>query len=248
MKRFGIQLYSVKDEIKEYGLDTVLAEIKAAGYDCVEFAGFYGLTPDEMKATLEKHGLKGVSAHMPASAVAENLPYIDALGIERIYVAWMGADALFGDKHAEAIEEIKAAKALLDERGVMFGYHNHAHEYADGKDGVYTLITEVEGYTAQLDLFWAKVGGHAPAELMKKYGDKLSCLHIKDLDKNWKPGESADAYPCAIIGEGQADCEGSMKLALDMGIDLFILEVEGFPCEYTDYLKKSCDNMKKFAQ
>lgn len=248
MKRFGIQLYSVKDEIKEYGLDIVLAEIKKAGYDSVEFAGFYGLTPDEMAGMLEKHGLKGVSAHMPASAVAENLPYIDRLGIERIYVAWMGVDALFGEKHDSAVEELKAAKALLDERGVIFGYHNHAHEYADGKDGVYRLMEDVDGYTAQLDLFWAKVGGHAPCELMKKYGDKLSCLHVKELDNNWKPGESAGAYPCAIVGEGQADCEAAIKLALDMGIDLFILEVEGFPCEWREYLKKSCDNMKKFAQ
>ncbi len=248
MKRFGIQLYSVKDEIKEYGLDTVLAEIKAAGYDCVEFAGFYGLTPVEMKAALDKHGLKGVSAHMPASAVAESLEYIDTIGIERVYVAGISTEAHFGDKHEAAVAEIKAAKALLDERGIVYGYHNHAHEYVDGKDGVYTLIEEIDGYTAQLDLFWAKVGGHEPRELMKKYGDKLSCLHVKELDKNWQPGESADAYPCAIVGEGQADCEASMKLALDMGIDLFILEVEGFPCEWRDYLKKSCDNMKKFAQ
>jgi sugar phosphate isomerase/epimerase len=185
---------------------------------------------------------------MPASAVAENLPYIDRLGIERIYVAWMGVDALFGEKHDSAVEELKAAKALLDERGVIFGYHNHAHEYADGKDGVYRLMEDVDGYTAQLDLFWAKVGGHAPCELMKKYGDKLSCLHVKELDNNWKPGESAGAYPCAIVGEGQADCEAAIKLALDMGIDLFILEVEGFPCEWREYLKASCDNMKKFAQ
>lgn len=248
MKRFGIQLYSVKDEIKEYGLDAVLEEIKKAGYDCVEFAGFYGLSPDEMAEKLEKYGLKGVSAHMPASAVAENLPYIDRLGIERVYVAWMGVDAFFGDKHEAAVEEIKAAKALLDERGVVFGYHNHAHEYKDGKDGVYRLITEIDGYTAQLDLFWAKAADREPMYFMKKYGDKLSCLHIKDLDKNWKFGESASAYPCAIIGEGQADCEASMKLALDMGIDLFILEVEGFPCDWREYLKKSCDNMKKFAQ
>ena len=46
----------------------------------------------------------------------------------------------------------------------------------------------------------------------------------------------------------QADCEAAIKLALDMGIDLFILEVEGFPCEWREYLKASCDNMKKFAQ
>ena len=248
MKRFGIQLYSVRDEIKEHGLDTVLGEIKKAGYDCVEFAGFYGLTPDEMAEKLEKQGLKGISAHMSASAVKENLAYIDRLGIERVYVAWMSPDALFGEAHAAAVEEIREAKALLDERGVIFGYHNHAHEYVDGKDGVYRLIREVDGYTAQLDVFWAAAAGRDPLYFMRKYGPKLSCLHVKDLDKNWKLGEQASAYPCAIIGEGQASCEASIKLALDMGIDLFILEVEGFPCEYTSYLKKSCDNMKKFAQ
>lgn len=248
MKRFGIQLYSVKDEIKEYGLDNVLAEIKKAGYDCVEFAGFYGLTPDEMAQALEKHGLKGVSAHMSASAVAENLEYIDRLGIERVYIACMGKDALFGDAHEAAVAEVKAAKALLDERGVIYGYHNHAHEYAYGKDGVYRLISEIDGYTAQLDLFWAKAAGRDPLYFMRKYGDKLSCIHVKDLNVNWKLGEPAEAYPCAIIGEGQADCEAAIKLAVEMGIDLFILEVEGFPCDWKEYLQKSCDNMKKFAQ
>lgn len=247
MNRFGIQLYSVKEEIKEYGLDTVLGEIKKAGYDCVEFAGFYGLTPDEMKATLDKHGLKGVSAHMSASAVAENLEYIDRLGIERVYIAWMGADTLFGEGYAAAIEDIRSAKALLDERGVIYGYHNHAHEYLQGRDAVYKLIRDIDGFTAQLDLFWAKAAGREPLYFMKKYGDKLSCLHVKDLDKNWRLGDAADAYPCAIIGEGQADCEEAIKLAVEMGIDLFILEVEGFPCEYREYLKKSCENMKKFA-
>ena len=166
MKRFGIQLYSVRDEIKEHGLDTVLGEIKKAGYDCVEFAGFYGLTPDEMAEKLEKHGLKGISAHMSASAVKESLEYIDRLGIERVYVAGISNDALFGDAHAAAVEEIREAKALLDERGVIFGYHNHAHEYVDGKDGVYRLIREVDGYTAQLDVFWAAAAGRDPLYFM----------------------------------------------------------------------------------
>ena len=52
MINVGIQLYSVREEIEKYGLDTVLGVIRDAGFDSVEFAGFYGLTPTEMKAKL----------------------------------------------------------------------------------------------------------------------------------------------------------------------------------------------------
>ena len=60
MKQFGIQLYSVREEIKNYGLETVLDVIKASGFDCVEFAGFYDRTPAEIKKLLDDRGLKGV--------------------------------------------------------------------------------------------------------------------------------------------------------------------------------------------
>ena len=48
--KIGVQLYSLKDEIKELGVDAVLKMVADAGYDCVEFAGFYGLTPKERLA------------------------------------------------------------------------------------------------------------------------------------------------------------------------------------------------------
>ena len=46
----GIQLYSVKDEITKYGIDEVFAALRDAGCGSVEFAGFYGIPPMEMKA------------------------------------------------------------------------------------------------------------------------------------------------------------------------------------------------------
>ena len=82
-------------------------------------------------------------------------------------------------------------------------------------------------------------------ELMKKYGKALSAVHIKEMDKRTKT--EAREYPNAIVGEGKSDCEKAIKLAKQMGINLFILEVEGFPCEVSEYLKKSCDKMKEFA-
>lgn len=244
MDRFGIQLYSVKNKINELGFDAVLGMIKAAGYDCVEFAGFYDYTPDEVVALLEKHGLEGISAHMRVDVIEPSLEYIDKIGMKRVYIP--GIDQTI--PYDERVAAFKRLKPLLDERGIVFGYHNHSVEYENGADVVYDYINDIDGFTAQLDVFWAKVGGHEPTELMKKYGDKLSCLHIKDLDSAWTQGQPVNDYPCAIIGEGQADCEGAIKLGKKMGINTFILEVEGFPCDVMEYLTKSCENMKKFAK
>ena len=124
MKQFGIQLYSVREEVKQYGVPAVLDVVKKSGFDCVEFAGFYGYTPEEMKKMLDERGLKGVSAHIRLDQIEENLPYIDAIGIKNVYVPWLSYEDL-SENIGLTAEKIKAVKKMLDERGVVFGYHNH---------------------------------------------------------------------------------------------------------------------------
>jgi len=130
----GIQLYSVRDEIKELGVDKVFEILRECGCNTVEFAGFYGLTPDEMKAKLEKYGLRPLAAHIKVDDVEANLAYIDALGIEKIYIPSYPRDEMNGEGYAVFLEKVRAVKALLDSRGVAFGYHNHARELEGGVD------------------------------------------------------------------------------------------------------------------
>ena len=54
---YGIQMYSVRDLAAE-SLDAALEAVAAIGYKYVEFAGFFGHTAEEVKAMLDKHGLK----------------------------------------------------------------------------------------------------------------------------------------------------------------------------------------------
>lgn len=242
---FGIQLYSVREEIKTKGFPEMLKTIKEAGYDCVEFAGFYDYTPQEVAKLLKANNLTGISAHIGIDSIELQLPYIDTIGIKYVYIPWCNYEDMCGEKFNELTEKIRRVKKLLDERGIVFGYHNHAHEFTNGGDKVYELISAVDGFTSELDIFWAVAAGKSPLELMKKYGKALSAVHIKEMDKRTKT--EAREYPNAIVGEGKSDCEKAIKLAKQMGINLFILEVEGFPCEVSEYLKKSCDKMKEFA-
>ena len=79
--RFGLQLYSVREEIKANGFPAMLETVKRAGYDCVEFAGFYGYSPEEVVKLLKASGLDGISAHIGLGDIEAQLPYIDAIGM-----------------------------------------------------------------------------------------------------------------------------------------------------------------------
>ena len=253
----GVQLYSVRGEIEKYGLEPVLEAVKEVGFDCVECAGFYGLSPEEMKATLDKFGLKAISIHAhilrnnpydfltEEEFTAQTLPYIDALGIEKVYIPWLTPTAFLEEHLDETLARVKRAYEILTSRKVTVGYHNHAHEYQNGNNHVKTLLDGVDGLTTQIDIFWTAVAEQDTLALMDEFGDDVSSIHVKELAR--EKGENGKLLH-ALVGEGVSNTEAVIQKALKKGIDTFILEVEGYPCEWKEYLKKSCDAIKAFAQ
>ena len=239
--KLGVQLYSLRNQIKELGVEEVLKMVAKAGYSCVEFAGFYGLTPKEMKALLDKYHLEGISAHIKIDEIIPQLDYIDEIGIKSVYIPWMSGDDLKNNMDA-LVEQIKKVKKELDKRGVVFGYHNHDQEYRNGEDLVKQLLDKTEGFYSEIDTYWVKMAGLDPVEKMKEYGDRLKCLHIKELKT---VGVKTDPNP--VVGEGCVGFKEIFDLGNKMGIQLAILEVEGFPCEPAEYLKRSYENMKKLS-
>ena len=64
LKRIGIQLYTVRDLMKA-DLPGTLAKVAAAGYKEVEFAGYFGRTPRQIRDLLRRNGLSSPSSHLP---------------------------------------------------------------------------------------------------------------------------------------------------------------------------------------
>ena len=73
MKKFkvGIQLYGVRKSM-EADFEGTLKAIADMGYEYVEFAGYFDHTAEEIKAILDKYGLKCMSVHQGLSFYDEN--------------------------------------------------------------------------------------------------------------------------------------------------------------------------------
>lgn len=211
--KFGVQLYSLRETAERAGAEEVFRLAGEAGYDGVEFAGFYGKTPEEVKSLLQKYNLRGISAHIRPEAVEESLPYIDALDIRYVFIPWVGTEEFeTPEKYAALLESTAKAKALLEKRGVVFGYHNHAHEYAGGNDYIGKIVSDA-GIKAELDVFWATVAGKNAAEEMKRLRGALAFVHIKEAAAA-NPAQS----PQPIVGEGAVGMESVFAEAEAQGI------------------------------
>lgn len=235
--RVGVQLYSIRKEIEKNGLDTVLGEVKAAGFDYVETAGFYGLSPEEFAASLKKAGLVAMSAH--EGIETDKMPYIKALGIKKIYVPWMDEQYVKNPEKKSVVSDF--IKRMNDE-GIEVGYHNHSHEYSGGVDLVKMLLDDHPKLSSQLDLFWVTVAGWDAKALIKSYG-RVTSIHIKEPDM--KSGGDPTKLPNCVPGTGGADMAGMVKTAVDAGVTDFVLEVEGFPFDYREYLTQSRQAIEK---
>ncbi len=90
------------------------------------------------------------------------------------------SDTESAEKMAEKLNEI-AGKA--GEKGVFINYHNHCWEF--DHDGLLFMafIHKAPRVHFALDTGWAAGSGWDPADLIEKYPDRISYVHLRDFKK-----------------------------------------------------------------
>ncbi len=186
----AIQLFSIRDEMAA-DLPGTLKKIKEMGYSGVELAGtFYGLSPEEFKAELDRAGLVAISAHMPLQDMRVNIDQVisdcKAIGCEYIVVPYLPpADRKTEEDFLNVVKDIHTACTKVAEAGMTMLYHNHDFEFEKIGDQYRLdyLYDNVPSNLLQteLDLCWVRVGGENPATYLQKYADKAPLIHLKDF-------------------------------------------------------------------
>jgi sugar phosphate isomerase/epimerase len=237
----SVQLYTLREEV---GADfpAVLARLGAKGYPGVELAGFGGLAPDALSRALADAGLAISSAHV---GIADDLDEFgaaldvhQALGCETVVIPALPPDT-FADPdgvHAAA-DRINGAYELTQARGLTLGYHNHFWEITrmpDDRPALLHLFEQLApGVIAEVDIYWAQVGGVDPAELVRELGARVGLLHVKDGPAD-KP-----KHPMVAVGDGVVDIPG--VLAASPTATWHIVELDRCATDMFDAVERSYD-------
>jgi len=204
----GYQLYSAREECSK-DLLSVLKQVKALGYDGVEFAGFYGHTADELKAMLDEAGLVAFSDHVPYAVIEKDMYAVISdhlkIGCKYIAVPFLGEEDRPGQPgFAKVLRVIAKFGALCKSAGIQLLYHNHDFEF-EKISGMYALDFMYEAIDAdilktEIDTCWVNYSGVNPAEYVKKYAGRAPIVHLKDF-----VGSRGGAQPYALINEDGTD-------------------------------------------
>lgn len=229
LERIGVQLYTLRTQM-EADFEGTLRRVAEIGYDEVEFAGFFGNDPADVRELLDELNLTPVASHVnwegfkndPAALIEETA----ALGAPYMILAWLPPEERESLAQWEVwIERLNAAGAMAHERGITMAFHNHDFEFIE-VDGVkpYDLIMQKidrRYVKLELDLYWISLVGEDPANYFAQYKDGFPLSHVKDM--------AASTSQMADVGAGDIDFAKIFKQAETVGMKHFIVEHDDAP-------------------
>ena len=189
LQKPSVQLYTVRDAI-EANLDKAIDRVAAAGFTQVEPYGFVDRV-DEFIEALSRNNLKAPTAHAmmvdqdwkPMLAAAQKLGVKTLIDPFTVPERWTNKEDVL--VIAKAINEVAAAAGDYD---LQIAYHNHNWEFSnqiDGAPALYTFIDALrDDVVLEIDTFWAEVGGQSAPEVLRKLGERVVAIHVKDGNRN----------------------------------------------------------------
>lgn len=245
----GVQLYSIRDDMKKDPLGT-LQQLSKMGYRHVEHANyvdrkFYGYSASEFKKLLDDLGMKMPSGHTVLGKQhwdeakkdftdAWKYTVEDAAIAGQIYVISPSLD----NNLRKNLDELKRfmvvfnrSGELCQKSGMKFGYHNHDFEFSEklGDLTLYDIIlqnTDPKLVIQQLDIGNLYNGGAKALDVMNKWPGRFQSMHVKD---EIKAASGNEPYESTILGKGIVPVKEVLDLGRKSGGTIhFIIEQESY--------------------
>ena len=235
--KVGVQLYTVRDLMKD-DFEGTIAKVAQIGYKEVEFAGYFGRTADQVKAVLDKNGLKAPSTHVQYDELDDKFPSVvefsKKIGLDYIICPWIPEDLRKSpDIWKQAAEKFNKAGEQSKKAGMQFGYHNHWFEFlpTNGKLPYDELLRLCDANLVkmEMDLCWISTTGKDPVQYFEKYPGRFPLVHVKDVKTMPKITSGGaqnfgDTVDLTEVGSGVIDWKRIFAHADQAGIKHYIVE------------------------
>jgi sugar phosphate isomerase/epimerase len=244
----GLQLYSVREDC-EKDLPTVLDRVAAMGYDGVDFAGYYGVGAEDMRAMLDDRGLQCCGCHTQLATLQDDQlqATIDyALTIGNPYLIVPGLPAEWRDSidaWKRTADFFNGVAAKLKPHGLRTGYHNHAIEFQplDGEIPWVVLGENTDcDVILQLDTGNCVHGGGDPAAMLEAFPGRSITVHLK---------EYCATNDKALIGEGDCPWDKIFALCEALGsTEWYIVEQESYAFPPLECVARCIENLRAMGK
>ncbi len=242
----ALQLYTVRDETARDFAGT-LRQVALLGYRAVEFAGYGGLSSDQMAALLAETRLHPISTHIAFARLESDLD------LELDYCQTIGCAALvlpsLPREHSSP-DALRAFAPRLNEigrrchgRGIAFGYHNHDFEFA--QTGGVTLLdlllqnTDPMVVALEFDAYWAAYAGADPVDFLRQHAGRVLFIHAKDMSTDRSYTE---------VGSGTLDMAGICRAAHEQGTRWYIVENDQPHIPSLESARRSLEHLRGILQ
>jgi sugar phosphate isomerase/epimerase len=232
----SVQLYSVRQPLATDFAGT-LARLAATGLTRVEPYDMLAVA-DALAGALPAAGLTAPTAHqtLTAGRLDEIFSAAADLGVDLVVHPYTPADQWQSHEDLQRLADVLAeAAAAAGEHGVRVGYHNHTWELSTGFDGRLALEVFAEmidsSVVLEVDAYWAATAGRDVPALVKRLGERVVAVHLKDGPLN---GDTAAQLPL-----GRGDLPAADILAAARRLQYPVLEFDDYAGDIFDGIEES---------
>lgn len=245
--QIALQLYTIRDEMKKDFVGA-LRRVAKIGYAGIEGGSTGPLSLADYKALLKELNLNPMSTGAGIDSFTgekgrELLARCRELGTRLAMVGWEKRDSAEGWQEfgRQLTQAGKAAKA----GGVTLQYHNHAHEFVQygGKAALDIVFDEADPafVKSQLDVGWVQRAGEDPVAWLKKLGNRIRTIHIKDTTGGPSPKWTE-------VGTGILPLAAVHECAQALGVEWYIIEQDEWDRPSLEAAAISYENTRKLLE
>jgi sugar phosphate isomerase/epimerase len=243
LDRIGVQLYTVRRALAQ-DFEATLSRLAGIGFREVEFAGYHGRIPAQVRDALTRHHLDAPASHVALEELETGWDAAAAaateVGHRWLVVAWIDAARRKTlDDYKRVGEVFTRIGTQARAAGLRFAYHNHAFEFAPLEGRVpYDILLESTDPSVvefELDLYWITDGGRDPLAYFARWPGRFPLVHIKDKAAD---GRMVD------VGAGRIDWKAILHRRKEAGIRHYFVEHDDPPDPFAsvaasfDYLNR----------
>ena len=238
-KSVGLQLYTLRNEIQQDGVEATLERVAEIGYTWMEGFGYengmiLGKSPQEFSSIITNLGMSLPSMHAVTELTTEGgkSAIMDAMrkaaedsktaGASYLVYAYLqDTERTSLDDYKRHAETFNQFGEICKEVGLQFAYHNHDFEFETFDNTVaYDYLienTDPELVKFELDLYWITKAGRSPVEYFEKAQNRFPLWHVKDMNN-----EEEKFF--APVGKGIINFEEIFAKRNQAGLEYFFVE------------------------